>query len=67
MTLSLERHPLFPHVWRIQADTKPLSEFTDYATARRLMACWRACEGISTEDLEQLALAKTLDKKLKTL
>lgn len=25
----------------------------DEATARRLVACWNACEGLSTEDIEQ--------------
>lgn len=65
MTHSLEQHPRQRDQWRFVEGSKVIGAWSARATARRLMACWRACEGIETEDLEKLALAKTLDKKLK--
>lgn len=37
----------------IARTVNPQSAYEDEANARRLVACWNACEGIGTEDLEK--------------
>lgn len=47
----------------LRANGTSLCSFADEPTeddARRLVACWNACEGVSTENLEDNAPVKTL-------
>lgn len=43
----------------VALDFGPNNPGMRYANARRLVACWNACEGLSTESLERLG---TLDR-----
>lgn len=62
MEATLEQHPTKPTMWRVVESNDVLTVWHTAEKARRLAACVNACEGIDTDQLETIALAKHLVK-----
>lgn len=57
-TATLEQHSRTKEQWRVVDGDLVVSAWQSHEVARRILACWNVCQGISTEDIETLAVAR---------